>query len=240
MKIASRLFAALLLSTSTYAAADILPVTTFGNLPANATFGGKGIPTDQVVITTRGALTLGLAATQRYDAQTGLSNDGVATYFAAPGTSNNPAGTLPGATWNFDFYINNMMEGGLGGMNLTYQLLYEFDPAANTAANKMGSFSPVAASFRTASDTAQGSQNLAFGWMANPAYVTAPAGAFDPNVNGEYSFSLIAWSGSDVYARTDMKVQVGEAAAVPEPGVFALLGLGLSGLALARRRRQSK
>jgi hypothetical protein len=102
----------LLLSGSALLATTITPsYDTFGTL-SGATFGGTGIPNNNVAITTGNlhgddTVTLGLSATQRYF-NPPLGNDGAGTFFATPGENNglaSPPKTL-GPTWNFDLYIN--------------------------------------------------------------------------------------------------------------------------------------
>ena len=82
----------------------------------------------------------------------------------------------------------------------------------------------------------QNSWNLGMEFLAttNPAIgITAPAGVFNPNAQGQYSFALVAYTsitGAEI-GRSAIVVNV-----VPEPGTFALAGLALLGLAAARRR----
>jgi len=82
---------------------------TFGPLD-DATFGGTGIPNDEVAISSQfsngeSLITIAMSATQRYD-NPALTNDGAGTYFAGAG-SNTPSGTtFEGALWNFNYYIN--------------------------------------------------------------------------------------------------------------------------------------
>jgi hypothetical protein len=62
---------------------------------------------------------------------------------------------------------------------------------------------------------------------------------FDPTVPGDYLIRLSAFDrspfeGGQTLASTSINIKV---ASVPEPGTLALLGLGLAGLSLTRRRR---
>ncbi|MCC2958016.1 PEP-CTERM sorting domain-containing protein [Massilia sp. IC2-477] len=244
MNTVSRLTLTLLLGAmSAFATAG--PITpefsVFGPLP-QATYGGSGIPNDASAITFREGFLLGLTAHQRFSGPN-LENDEQGTFFANPGTTTSPSG-LNGSTWNIGYYIQ-VDQDSIEDSGLTFKLLYDFDAGTDTDEAQLGVLN-LSAIFPfgaggSAAATKQDSQNLLFGYLATPSFFVAPPpGAFNPNANGQYSFALVAYNGQgDELGRSAINVQVGaQSADVPEPGVFALLGLGAAGLAAARRRKQ--
>jgi len=187
-------------------------------------FGGSGIPTDSVVISTFGfgndQIRLGIAATQRFGSPA-VTNDGVGTYSATTGES------APGVSlWNFSFFAEstgNLWDAGI-------KLYYDFDPAANTDISEMGVIQGFLGS------VSQDSQNLGFGFLdaGIPGFVIPPVfSSFDPFAAGEYSFRLEASNGQGVA----MNVNVSP---VPLPAALPLLLGALGGMGfVARRRRKS-
>lgn len=217
----------------------------FGPLD-EATFGGTGIPNDEVAVASQfvdgdNLITVALSATQRFS-NPALGNDGAGTYLATPGSNFGGAGesTTEGALWNWNYFIR--VESTTGGSpQLTdYQidLYYDFDPAFDNPLASLGRIDVTSTLLATAppgTSLVEDSQNLLFGFLAAdaPPFVDAPAGSFDQNALGEYNFAIqVSSAGGFGVETVAMDVQV-----VPEPGTALLLGLGLGILATRRGAR---
>ncbi len=219
--------------------ASALPIYDYFGPLSDATFGGTGIPNDEVAVASQfvdgtNLITVALSATQRYS-NPPLTNDGLGTYFATPGSNFGGAGesTTAGALWNWNYFIR--IESTIGGSPLLtdYQidLYYDFDTGLDTPLGSLGRIDVTASLLANApgATLVEDSQNLLFGFLAAdfPPFVDAPAGAFDPNALGEYNFAIqVSRSGFGIET-VAMDVQV-----VPEPGT----GLGLAALARSPRR----
>jgi hypothetical protein len=233
---------AFLLGGTTAVAAPIYDY--FGPLD-EATFGGTGIPNDQVAVASQfvdgdNLITVAMSATQRFS-NPALTNDGAGTYIAGTGSNFGGAGesTTEGALWNFNYFIRVEGLNGATPVLADYQidLYYDFDPGADTPLASLGSIDMtafLALSAPPGITLVEDSQNLLFGFLGVdvPGILDAPAGSFDPNATGEYNFAIqVSRAGFNVET-VAMDVQV-----VPEPGTALLFGLGLAGLAHRRTRR---
>jgi len=230
-------------------AASIVPeFDSFADLNAatttDVTFTGSGIPTDPSAIRsfTNAAgdtLLLGLTAHQRFSENPPLTNDGNGTFFATAGLNTPPSDPsgLQGATWNFAWFAE-VKRGANSTATLAdfaLELLYDFDPGANTPVSDHGRLMSSTLEFFGPDQDGliyQGSQNLAFNFLANdlPEFIIAPGGSFDPFAGGEYTFALRSNLG-------DVAIQV-NVAPIPLPAAGWLLLTAVGGLGLAARRRR--
>lgn len=203
----------------------------FGPL-TDATWGGSGIPNNAVAITQYNNITLGLSSHGRYE-NLSEGNNGAGTFFASAGSNTPPSSSLQGATWNFNFFAT--FDGDYSLSDYVFNLYYDFDPAVGNAQSSHGIIT-LNNYFNRA--TVQGSQNLLFGFLTNPLYVTAPTGSFNPNAAGEYTFALTvsdSTSGLEL-GRSAMRVVVNsDVVPVPEPTSLILISLGLLLLRLRTR-----
>ncbi len=239
-----------------FATAFVAPIATaapiydeFGPLD-NATFGGSGIPNEEVAVSTQiidgdVTITVAMSATQRYSNPV-VTNDGAGTYFAGPGSNfgGNNESTTEGALWNFNYYIN--VEGANGATpqitDYQFDLYYDFDTTFDNSLATLGNIditAAVAASAAPSITLIEDSQNLLFGYLTTgvPGFVFPPAGAFDANAFGEYNFALQVTNNGFSLETVAIDVQVGDFGTngIPEPSTAMML-VALSALSLVTRR----
>lgn len=247
---ACALSAALALSSGS---ASAVVYDTFGTL-AGATFGGTGIPNDAVAIGDYSApniplplggsvagpsFTLGLTAFARFGMPPGVTNDGAGTFFAAPGSADpdGPGPIASGALWNFGYYLRAITPNALATAALagySARLLYDVDPGPGTDFGTL-TVPTLVGLPALPGQTLQDSQNLAFGFLytAVPGLVAPPAGSFDPNAPGLYTFRLDLLQGASVRESVSIDVRV------PEPATLPLIALAMLvlGVMTGRQRR---
>jgi MYXO-CTERM domain-containing protein len=241
----STLGLSLAIATASAFAQPVTPTfTSFGALPG-VTFSGSGIPNSSVAITTfagstgvnLSSFTLGLTATTRCEPSglcaAAVTNNNAGVFSVQSGSvfSNTAL-----AGWNIGYYAS-------GNSKLyDFKLLFDYDPGANTSASALGvgNLTPGGVGSGSTGFVLQDSTNM--GFTLNPVgislgLITPPTYApFNPNVNGEYSFALVAFNkGTAVeVARSAIIVS-----SVPESDGYVLGLAGLAGLGVFGRRRRA-
>lgn len=223
---------------------NVTPDVIFGDGNANGSW--TGVNNNGVEIALRGKLRFNLGGspenTFNYD------NDETYAFDAALG--GNAANR---SMFNFEYSVNTNASGSTGLVlgDLTYLFEFDSDPTAGTS---FTGFDPITGAFaltdnatgnngtangagaddsgtyaaRLLTDNvAQNSQNLGFGFSA------------DPDLPGIYTFNFSALDGTQVLATTSIDIVV-TAQRVPEPGMLSLFGSGLVLMGLLGRRARRK
>lgn len=208
-------------------AAGAHAAASYGNLATPGVYFGSGNTNGNFTIdTSAGGIEVGLRA-KNYKGSQIVAQNGV--YHSSPGLSS----LGPRAVWNYEFSMNS----GADALSIYYfQLGVDNDASAGknfTYVDAANFFVDNATMSGATFHSSQNSENFIFG--------NTPGGPMNIFSAGLYSFTLSAFArganGNPIgsaLASTEILV------AVPEPESMAMMGVGMLGLMLARRRRRAK
>ncbi|MDQ2987630.1 MAG: PEP-CTERM sorting domain-containing protein [Pseudomonadota bacterium] len=190
------------------------------NVPPGVYF-GSGNPNGNFNISTGNNLELALRAKNRTPVGPVLIDGSSGVYSVPAGFCTSGCGS-PKAKWNYEFSIHTVDGSSLS--NYTFLLGVDHDASAGTAFTYIDPLTYWSDNAKDGFAGVQNSENISFG--------NTPGGAINANAAGLYDFILLGYaSNGQLIGQVDMTVQV------PEPGSFALFGLGLAGLAVFLRRK---
>lgn len=194
--------------------------------PWDAAFAGNGLAGVQFDVNSANGVTLALGA-HAYKHGVNLPNDGVRNFYAQPGTY---PGEPNRANWSFDFAVTMATSANCTGC--TVSLFVDTDPSGLMNLVRL---------FQLPVGNGADSWNMEMDFGTPGGFALLPGNLlqstydFDPNGPSSTAFSLVL-SDSNGRALTSSDITVN----VPEPGSLALVGLGLGGLALLRRRSNQR
>jgi hypothetical protein len=194
---------------------------TYGT-PADGTYFGSGNGATNFTIDTSsdGTLELGLSAIIRYG---GPAAEDLSDYYVPAGDTTVPGKT--GATWDFVYSVDTNVGGaGTTLSAYTYNIQIVDETTGNTA-----NFDPSAIpdnSIQPDGDGFQNAETLSF------PFLSSQMPNYSDSSTDTYQITLTATAGSGAIESDVIDVNV----VTPEPQTWVLLGVGLAGLLIARRR----